>query len=37
MLIPFGKIQAQGNDFVVLQLLHTRETSLPPDAPGRSG
>lgn len=35
MLIPFGKIQAQGNDFVVLQLLHTRETSLPPDALAR--
>ncbi len=35
MLIPFVKMQAQGNDFVVLQLLHTRETSLPPDALAR--
>lgn len=32
MLIPFSKLQAQGNDFVVLQLLHTQETSLPSDA-----
>lgn len=35
MLIPFDKLQAQGNDFVVLQLLHSPETSLPPDALAR--
>lgn len=35
MLIPFTKMHAQGNDFVILQMLHTRETSLPPDALAR--
>ncbi len=35
MLIPFDKLQAQGNDFVVLQLLYTPQTSLPPDALAR--
>ncbi len=35
MLIPFSKMQAQGNDFVVLQLLHTDATSIPPDALAR--
>ena len=35
MLIPFGKVQVQGNDFVMLQLLHTRNTSLPLDALAR--
>ena len=29
MLIPFSKMQAQGNDFVILQMLHTIEVSLP--------
>lgn len=29
MLIPFSKMQAQGNDFVILQMLHTRDISLP--------
>ncbi len=29
MLIPFCKMQAQGNDFVILQLLHTHEIKLP--------
>lgn len=35
MLIPFSKIQAQGNDFVVLPLLHAPESSLPLDALAR--
>ncbi len=29
MLIPFSKMQAQGNDFVILQMLHTPEITLP--------
>lgn len=29
MLIPFRKMQAQGNDFVILELLESPETRLP--------